>query len=459
MREAADVPAARVAARVSGERVEALSERSESSTTWVNPDGSLTSELFAGPRWVRRGEEWVEVDVTLQKASDGTVVSRAHPKGLRLGGRGGARPASMKAARSAPARDLVTLGQGDDAVTLRWKGGLPEPVLSGARATYPQAVPGADVVVEATRTGFEQFVVLKERPAATDWSYTLPLVVRGVKARKASDGGVEFVDRRTGKVRAVMPAPVMWDASGEAGSGRSVRQVPAAMAVSQKGSSIELTVTPDAGFLADPATVYPVTVDPSTTGLWMVSDTFIKPNDTSGRTGATSLEWGTNPAGVTMKAAQTFMTWYTEPVADALVTDAKLSLWNYNSGNTADCKSRGWSVYPADKTAWSSVLWADRPVPVEGAYATSYETRGGAGCTADGWINADLTELVQVWASARNTNSPMMIKAGAESDTTYFKQLNSSDAATNVPKLTVTYNYRPRTGTAQEAGPPFVKDA
>lgn len=290
----------------------------------------------------------------------------------------------MRAALSASARDLVTLGQGRDAVTLRWRGGLPEPVLSGTRATYRDAVPGADVVVEATRTGFEQFVVIKERPSTTDWSYTLPLVVRGVKARRASDGGVEFVDRRTGKVRAVMPAPVMWDASVDESTGQHARQVPASMAVSQKGSSIELTVAPDPEFLADPATAYPVTVAPSTTGLWMVSDTFIKPNDTSGRTGSTPLERGTNPAAVTMKAAQTFMTWYTEPVADALVTDATLSMWNYNSGNTADCKSRGRSVYAADRTAWSSVRWAERPVPVGSSYATSYQTKGGAGARPTG---------------------------------------------------------------------------
>ncbi|MFG3479808.1 hypothetical protein ACGF3K_31910, partial [Streptomyces sp. NPDC047980] len=47
--QAADIPSARVAARLSGKRVEALSERTETSTTWVNKDGSLTTELTAGP--------------------------------------------------------------------------------------------------------------------------------------------------------------------------------------------------------------------------------------------------------------------------------------------------------------------------------------------------------------------------------------------------------------------------
>ncbi|MGO4635968.1 hypothetical protein AB4225_34375, partial [Streptomyces sp. 2RAF24] len=40
--EAADLPSAQVAARLSGKRVEALSERTESTTTWANPDGTVT---------------------------------------------------------------------------------------------------------------------------------------------------------------------------------------------------------------------------------------------------------------------------------------------------------------------------------------------------------------------------------------------------------------------------------
>ncbi|MFD5660840.1 hypothetical protein [Streptomyces hirsutus] len=47
--QAADIPSARVAARLSGKRVEALSERTETATTWANKDGSLTTELTAGP--------------------------------------------------------------------------------------------------------------------------------------------------------------------------------------------------------------------------------------------------------------------------------------------------------------------------------------------------------------------------------------------------------------------------
>ena len=79
-------------------------------------------------------------------------------------------------------------------------------------------MPGADVVVEATRTGFEQFVEIKERPAAGGYSYTLPLKAKGLKAKQLADGSVLFTDKKN-KKRAVMPAPVMWDATVDKRSG------------------------------------------------------------------------------------------------------------------------------------------------------------------------------------------------------------------------------------------------
>lgn len=44
-----DAVSAQITARMTGKRVEILSERTETVTTWANPDGTFTSELAAGP--------------------------------------------------------------------------------------------------------------------------------------------------------------------------------------------------------------------------------------------------------------------------------------------------------------------------------------------------------------------------------------------------------------------------
>ncbi|MFF9219062.1 RHS repeat-associated core domain-containing protein [Streptomyces viridosporus] len=453
---AADIASARVAARLNKKRVEALSERTETSTTWANPDGSLTTELSAGPIRFRKGDEWKPVDLDLVRASDGSVAPKAHPQGLELGKRGGKKLSALSENDRAAARDLVTLGEGDERITLQWKGGLPEPELDGTRATYPDALPGADVVVEATRTGFEQFVEIKRRPAE-GYSYTLPLKAKGLTAKRQPDGSVLFTDRKN-KKRAVMPAPIMWDASVDKVSGEHTRRVPVAMKVVQRKGGIDLVVTPDAGFLADPETTYPVTVDPSTSALSNVFDTYIQQGETRDWSTDKELDFGNpgtkNPDG-TPRTAQSFISWNTSPIADALVSSAKLSLWNFHSGNDNDCKAQSWEVWSTGAASTAS-RWTAPPAWIA-KKATSTETKGNSDCaSADGWINADVTSLAQEWAAAKATRGHMGLRATSESVTAQWKRVNSANAASNPPKLVVTYNYRPRTGTKQEAGPPYL---
>jgi hypothetical protein len=126
-----------VAAQLSGRRVEA-SARTETSTTWANKDGSLTTEPTAGSTRFRDEAtgKWRNVDLNLVQKLDETVEPKAHPEALRLTGGSGAPAKSWKAARAAKATSLVTLGEGTQQIALRWKGGLPRPKLDGTIARH-----------------------------------------------------------------------------------------------------------------------------------------------------------------------------------------------------------------------------------------------------------------------------------------------------------------------------------
>ncbi|MFC8257156.1 DNRLRE domain-containing protein [Streptomyces sp. NPDC057291] len=444
-------------AKKTGEKVVATDETTATSHTVANPDGTLTAELTSGPERVWRAGKWRKVDVTLTKDTDGTIRSKEHPHGLRLSGKGGIKAKSLKAAQNSPARDLVTLGSGDGSMTLQWKGALPEPELDGTRARYHDAVPGADVIVEATRTGFEQFVEIAEKPAA-DFTYTLPLQAEGMKAKANKDGSVTFTDAETGDVRATMPAPVMWDAATDDRSGEHTHRARVDMEVLDKGhGKIDLVVTPDPGFLANPATQYPVTVDPSTSALSSTFDTYVQRGETVDLSTDTELDLGnpgTTNADGTTRVARSFIHWNTTPIQDALIIDTNLALWNFHSGNT-DCTNQSWTIWDTSQ-AYTSSRWTDQPTWNQ-QYHSSTQTRGNPDCTGtqpDGWINADVDTLVQTWASAKATRGFMGLRAATD-DTRAWKRVNSGNATTNQPKLTVTYNYRPSDGTAQQAGPPF----
>jgi hypothetical protein len=444
-------------AEKTGKKVVVTDETTPTTYTVANPDGTLTTELTAGPERIRKNGTWQKVDVTLTKGPDGSIAPKTHPNSLRLGGKGGALPKSLSAAQDDSARDLVTLGTGEDKVTLQWKGGLPEPELDGTRARYENAVPGADVIVEATRTGFEQFVEIDKRPTGA-YSYTLPVKAKGLKAKANKDGSVAFSDAETGAQRAVMPAPVMWDAAVDKTSGEHTNRVRVDMQVVDKGAGeVDLVVTPDADYLADPKTQYPVTVDPSTSALSNTFDTYVQQGETVDWSTDTELDFGnpgTKNADGTPRTARSFITWNTTPIQDALIVDTNLALWNFHSGNT-DCSAQSWTVWDTGAPSTSS-RWTSQPAWNK-QYHSSTQTKGNPDCAAtqpDGWINADVDTLVQTWASAKATRGHMGLRAATD-DTKAWKRVNSANNAANQPKLSVTYNYRPSDGTNRQAGAPF----
>ena len=211
--EAPDVASARTIAQLEGERVEVIGERTESSSTWAMPDGTMTTGQAAGPIWIRQGDgdgttsaDWAAVDLTLALDEDGNVAPKAHPAGLVLAGEGvpeGGALVSMQ-------------GPSGETVGLQWADALPVPTLEGPRAVYADVQPGVDLVVEATRTGYEQFFVLTERPGAGEVpELALTVVGEGLQAVPAADGGVEFTTP-AGEVLGASGTPLVWDAAVDA---------------------------------------------------------------------------------------------------------------------------------------------------------------------------------------------------------------------------------------------------
>ncbi len=102
-------------ARILGEPVEDLSQRTESSRTLANPDGSWTTEELGGPAWVERDGQWLGVDLDLVARGDGSWAPRVGPVDVVVG-------AGDEVAR-------VTFEDGTW-VAVTWPlGDLPEPVV------------------------------------------------------------------------------------------------------------------------------------------------------------------------------------------------------------------------------------------------------------------------------------------------------------------------------------------
>ncbi len=261
-------------AHAANKRVLVSSRTTEQEQTFANPDGSWTYQQYAQPVRVRQNSTWVPVDTTLIRRADGSVAPKATVVDLALSGGGVGSRARGPMVRMATHGAEVGLG---------WAADLPVPSLSGDTATYHDVLAGVDIQVTAQVEGFRENLVIRTRDAARNpalatiafGSYT-----KNTTVSVAKGAGAGMSTAATGAhlpadglaVRDSAGATVfsgdasrMWDSSG-AGSavdkraGQAAGQRQAVMGV--LAGSVGVTVTPDQGFLADPATNYPVYVDP-----------------------------------------------------------------------------------------------------------------------------------------------------------------------------------------------------
>lgn len=150
-----DEPAAAAKARAERRPVEVSTLTTETRQVRANPNGTFTMEQHTVPVRVRRGSGWVPVDTTLRRAPGGTVAPIASPLAVTFSAGGEGVP-------------LLTLRQGGASLSLRWPGPLPEPVLDGHTATYPDVLPGVDLQVKAEADSVYQALVVKTREAGAN---------------------------------------------------------------------------------------------------------------------------------------------------------------------------------------------------------------------------------------------------------------------------------------------------
>ncbi|MFD4601755.1 DNRLRE domain-containing protein [Streptomyces sp. NPDC058464] len=212
-----------------GKRIEATALRTAYSTTWADPDGSLHRRIHASPIRARVNGTWKPIDATLARTDEGWSPKATNTHMVFSAGSHGTR--SERSSRSRMSRAQLASATSDDAtggalvtlsteghdMVLTWPGEIPEPIVDGPRALYPEIIPGVDLVLSADDGGFAQLLVVKNRAAADD-----PRLARlsyGLSSPDLSfalDPGSRILHARdeTGKDVAISPTPLMWDSAG-----------------------------------------------------------------------------------------------------------------------------------------------------------------------------------------------------------------------------------------------------
>jgi hypothetical protein len=253
-----------VAAKACGRPVPVDGSRSEYVQVVAQPDGRLTFESAVAPQRTRRSDgSWADVDLRLRAGTDGLLRPVASVADVAFSG-GGPGP-------------LVALKRGGKSMSLTWPGRLPEPVVSGDSATYPDVLPDVDLVVRATHTGFAHSLVVRSaRAAANPAVRTISFKVGGdVRVEASPDGSLRAV---AGSIPvAEAGRAVMWDSSLPSGARSAGAPGPAASAstafaagdgartarvVTRVARGGDLQLLPDLKSLDAADTTFPVFVDP-----------------------------------------------------------------------------------------------------------------------------------------------------------------------------------------------------
>ncbi len=373
-------------AKRQNKRIEIESYRSETATTFANPDGkTLHTEVHSAPIRIKKDGTWHAIDTTL--VEEGGLI----------------RP---KVAQS----DLM-LSPGGDTQLIKIKGEqgwaviaapnkLPKVELKGNTATYRNAYgANADLVITVTPTGFRQEIVIRQRPGK-DLKLRVPVdLPNGLKFDKRSTPSVLSND---GRKLVDLPGATMIDAKAMADpeSGR-VGSASASIEQTAQGDTVVLTAKAD--FLADPAVTYPVTVMTASdtwVGAGVPADTFVSHSYPSGLSNSSLdriIAGRSNSGTVTWRGYVRFD--FPDELLGGTVINGDLRLWNHRSHTCDDNISPGIvaRMITGDWTV-SSLTLANQPsvtstgqVGIKGAYDEISCPEG------EGELWYSIEQMVQSW--------------------------------------------------------------
>ncbi|WP_109036420.1 FG-GAP repeat domain-containing protein [Streptomyces rubrogriseus] len=447
-------------AEETGEPVEILGQRSETTRVFANPSGTFTEELYALPQWVRKGNRLVDIDPTLQATADG-YETKATEVGVTFSGGG-----------TGPMATVVREGR---TLAFSWPGTLPSPEIAGETATYPEVLPGVDLKLHATTTGFGQALVVKNAEAAANPE--LRQITYGV-----TSDGVQLEEDAHDNLRALNPAgqevftgpaPRMWDSTTDNTAPTAAKQSLAASADEQTDDAFApppgsqqapvpldtdgetLSLSPDQDLLTGDNTQYPVYIDPSVSGSrysWTIVNKKY-PNssfyngagwiNSDGSKGTTTARAGyENETGGTTRSyfrMNTKKLWDTNKVITKSTFRIK-NTWSWS------CTKRNVDLWRSDAIS-SSTTWNSRPTRRQ-KLSTVDDAKGwGSSCPA-GNLAFDTTAGAKDAAAGKWNTLQLELAAANESDVYGWKKF---DARTAV--MSTTYNTVPNVPTALDTSP------
>ncbi|MDO9108896.1 MAG: DNRLRE domain-containing protein [Coriobacteriia bacterium] len=283
-------------------------------------------------------------------------------------------------------------------------------LMSKAQVEYKGAFAGATIEYLSSATGLKETIVLERFTGRNVYSFDL--IAEDVTPQLNASGGIDFLSEESTRPVFQIEAPYMFDASaGADGSSAVSRDVHYELYPALMGWRID--VVADREWLADPARVWPVRIDPTVKYAWInqyFSDFAYVSSQYPSTNFYAAWEDGTFPLKVGKMAGYYYrsyvqssylendLQWMRDLDADIQILYARLALWCYTT-----TPSPTTVFYDKVTSAWSgtSLTWNNQP-----SYAYAGQFSQAANTTSGGLY---VTQMVKDWLAAPGSNHGLML--------------------------------------------------
>lgn len=411
--------------------------RTETSRTLDNGDGTLTAEIFAEPIHFRAdpADSWQPIEVGFAPVSGEEFAAESDKAPIAVGLRRANDPAgylSVDDGSHEIAFSLLGVLTASD--TLVGRVGAVDPLLDGARATYPSVLPGIDLQVHAGADSAKTFVVLDAADAGSAFAFAVQ--APGLDLKVVEDGSVALVDAGGVEVGRI-PRPYAVDSSDGKERGGGAFSPAVSLEVTEFAGQPAVVVRVEAEWLA--SATFPVYVDPTyypsstTYGDAFVSAAFptqnfadyVRPDSPYYHE-----HWlGTDPTN-SSNVNYAYLRFDISGIGAATIDEAKLWVVPYHQYYDPPTSTTTWVDRVTGSWAENTLTWNNKPASVNVGSAALVEWQ---------WGIFNVTSTVQAWSSGTSTNYGFKLHENGNG-ATYWKRLISYEQGSNQPHLNVTYH-------------------
>ena len=460
-----DEAAAMAEALRTGKEVLVETVTTATSLTWALPSGQLRTIFHAVPKRVKDATgQWTAIDTRLTR--------KDAPNGLNIQPVNAPIPLRLSSGNASGDTVLAEVDIDGHTIAYIWPGPLPEPVLDGPRALYPEVLPGVDLLVVALEDGgFGQLLIVKTREAGAN----VKSLTYGLRSQTAvfrhdqTTGGVKVLDP-AGQVIASIPSPFAWDSSGRdpespdatprtavattadvlklsglSGVEPGAHHAPIPTRLDGNGTGdarlhLDASAT---GLLTDKTVRFPVFLDPTLKSGTQAWATVYAQHPNTNTWNGTNFNNGTTDARVGYEQTTPLRTrsfWrmgFSSSLKGATVSSATFRVLNNHSWS---CSAREMQLWLTGAIS-SGTTWNNQPSWKTLQEKKSFAHGYGTSC-ADAYVAFNVQNAAQQAANSGWSTITLGMRATNESDTYTWRKFKATSA-----ELEVVYNRNPNEPT------------